>query len=1145
MAEFDIQQLVLVSDATNDAENLEHLGPTMKEVYRNNKMKPFLDQLSQFIRRKEVEIEKMCNSNYQEFVHSVDRLLKVRQGTVDLKDKIHTLNTDVQQAGTELTAKKRELIESKRILENIATATETLRTCIHFLDLANRVNVQVENRKYYSALRIVDEIQVVHLRSVIQFEFARHMQDCIPILQHAIKDAVTTEMKEWLFSIRASQKDMGKLAMDRMAARQQRWRERFNKGIKLKASHNVNSAVEEAVNEENEVDIMDAEQFKLDFKPLYQCLHIYDELGQRTEFRTNYAEDRRAQAKLTLSSITSSFNLKDRNTDNFEALLQDIVGFFIVEHIILYSTINFRTQSQLDELCELVTSLLLRLLSEGLANCQDPDMFLNVKLLLMIYIQTMESYNYPVSKLNDLLLTLFRTYADQLETKFSANFHKVVPYCCEDIKQFVGQFYRFVEGFNQEQNEMDDLVKDSLDTLLIQHVHSVWLKKLESRNLSQIAQIIINLEYFQGACGDFEQLLADSRSTSDTTKISLQATGLFRETRKNAEKRISELVNSKIDDILELAEYDWLPTGIQELHSTYLQELVSFLSIVMSATLQNLPDSIKTFVYYDALEHLASMLHGIFTDSNVKHINQNFVAVFDKDIRYLEDFVATLDNPNVAETFLPLRQLITLLLSENTEDYMDPQIRSRHYSQVKPEDVTRMLEKLMTAPVAATTTQERTKRRSWGKVLEWGALCFMYPNQANRNLDKENDIVAEAAAARGGTGVPNASQVKQASSLMGSRTPTTNKQQQLMGPKSNLTKTPLQQGRTLASVLNSPSTQNALRTKTNFQQLPPAADDIVGVAKKKGDLARTFSATFENIMPSTPVTAESRRRSLTKRGSTKTRLVVHKDEPATKETVNSNLNQVKDDSYHKSKSKPAVTTRPAKAAPLETTTTLLSIQRAVESEDKVVVGSADIKTKRRALTNDEDKLEIEYCPPPIEEQPYDPGFKIDHSVLATVPPALAYHTRSMKEFAVDFPELEPAEYRRSPPVVEPVKVAENTLVPTTRITADGHFEAIWRDEENDHQVHPKGGCQFGIKDLDDESKTEPPFDGFLFDVDGSEDSLSEDEDDIHGGCKAAKKDRTNDPTEKDVSEFNEAIGLEDLEDESKVEAPFTDFSFEV
>lgn len=33
------------------------------------------------------------------------------------------------------------------------------------------------------------------------------------------------------------------------------------------------------------------------------------------------------------------------------------------------------------------------------------------------------------------------------------------------------------------------------------------------------------------------------------------------------------------------------------------------------------------------------------------------------------------------------------------------------------------LYRLMTAPVAAAaTTQEKTKRRSWGKVLEWGGL---------------------------------------------------------------------------------------------------------------------------------------------------------------------------------------------------------------------------------------------------------------------------------------------------------------------------------------------------------------------------------------------------------------------------------------
>jgi hypothetical protein len=95
-----------------------------------------------------------------------------------------------------------------------------------------------------------------------------------------------------------------------------------------------------------QVDIFESDEVKLDLQPIYQCLHIYDELGQRAEFKQSYAEDRRAQAKLALSSVTSPFNLKECNTDNFKSLLHDIVGFFIVEHIVMYSTTNFRTQAQ-------------------------------------------------------------------------------------------------------------------------------------------------------------------------------------------------------------------------------------------------------------------------------------------------------------------------------------------------------------------------------------------------------------------------------------------------------------------------------------------------------------------------------------------------------------------------------------------------------------------------------------------------------------------------------------------------------------------------------------------------------------------------------------------------------------------------------
>jgi hypothetical protein len=47
------------------------------------------------------------------------------------------------------------------------------------------------------------------------------------------------------------------------------------------------------------------------------------------------------------------------------------------------------------------------------------------------------------------------------------------------------------------------------------------------------------------------------RSSHRGGQIKLKAAEEFRETSKKAEKRIFELVNSKIDDFLELADYDW------------------------------------------------------------------------------------------------------------------------------------------------------------------------------------------------------------------------------------------------------------------------------------------------------------------------------------------------------------------------------------------------------------------------------------------------------------------------------------------------------------------------------------------------------------------------------------------------------------
>ncbi|KAG0293866.1 hypothetical protein BGZ96_002183 [Linnemannia gamsii] len=481
----------------------------------------------------------------------------------------------------------------------------------------------------------------------------------------------------------------------------------------------------------------------------------------------------------------------------------------------------------------------------------------------------------------------------------------------------------------------------------------------------------------------------------------------------------------------------------------------------------------------------------------------------------------------------------------------------------------------------------------------------MYPNQSGRTLDKENDIVTENNPGRTGTTGPgglHANLVKQ-NSLMGSRTPS---KQQQQGLKMNTagSKTPMQQQGKVSNLgLNSPSASSILRTKTNYQ-LPPSApiadtnnNPTNTNQKKKSGLARTFSTSFESnnnvnnnnstTVPSTPVkTSDSRRLSLTKRGSAKARLVVHKDEPAqdhiaeapVKINIGASLNIITTGGG----GDPTISHQPqarlVEAAPLESATTTLSIERSLESEDKVIVGQAKAETKRRALTNLEDKLEIEYCPPPVEEQPYEPDFEeISYEVLKTVPPPMAYQFTSLDYSEPPLPDFELAPTQRpsrafsSSPELSDTEV--RIPVAKTTLTADGHLDVTWSDDDNDGDdegndgsPHPLGsisynhsgpissGRRFGIKDLPNEDKLRPPFDGFMFELDGvsSEDCLSEDEDDIFGSIgtgasisNSSQINKDNIKREVEVDDFNKAFGLDDLEDESKVQAPFSDFSFEL
>lgn len=91
-------------------------------------------------------------------------------------------------------------------------------------------------------------------------------------------------------------------------------------------------------------------------------------------------------------------------------------------------------------------------------------------------------------------------------------FSQTYPMCCINIRSFVEQFYQFADGVAQHHVDIDEVLRKSLDDLLTDNVSKQIARRLKSMsNLSQLAQVVINLEHFTTACDELESVLMNLR----------------------------------------------------------------------------------------------------------------------------------------------------------------------------------------------------------------------------------------------------------------------------------------------------------------------------------------------------------------------------------------------------------------------------------------------------------------------------------------------------------------------------------------------------------------------------------------------------------------------------------------------------------
>lgn len=124
--------------------------------------------------------------------------------------------------------------------------------------------------------------------------------------------------------------------------------------------------------------------------------------------------------------------------------------------------------------------------------------------------------------------------------------------------------------------------------------------------LSQLAQIVTNLEHFQLACGSLERSLTTLRSSQRGGTIQLSSATAFGNTLNRALQRITAIITSKLDDFFGLSEYDWTPAQREDAPSMYLYELVNWLTTVVDGLV--IKSAYKDEAYKGAVTYIAEGL---------------------------------------------------------------------------------------------------------------------------------------------------------------------------------------------------------------------------------------------------------------------------------------------------------------------------------------------------------------------------------------------------------------------------------------------------------------------------------------------------------------------------------------------------------
>ncbi|XP_035392570.1 exocyst complex component 6B isoform X3 [Electrophorus electricus] len=740
------------------------LGPTLRSVYDGQEHGLFMEKLEGRIRNHDREIEKMCNHHFQGFVDSITELLKVRGEAQKLKGQVIETNRKLRNDGKELLATMDELTQCRLQQRNIATTIDKLTHCLPVLEMYSRLQEQMRAKRYYPALCTLEQLEQSCLPRAGEYRFCAIMAENIPVLRAHIRDVSMSDLKDFLESIRKHSDKIGETAIKQAQVQSSRdnaitHQQRAGSGRRLRKEAGSGTEVDQSggsplseqdsgiLDVEDEEDDVPGAQDLVDFSPVYRCLHIYTVLGSRDTFENYYRKQRRKQARLVLQPNSNMHE----TLEGYRRYFNQIVGFFVVEDHVLHTTRGLVNRAYVEELWELALSKTIAALRTHSSYCTDPDLILDLKNLIVLFADTLQGYGFPTSQLFDMLLELRDQYGEVLLKKWNRFFRQIldqdnyspipvatqeeyrriagqfpfqdpelekmsfpkkfpfsefVPKVYSQLKEFIYACLKYSEDLHLSSTEIDDMIRKSTNLLLTRTLSNCLQYAIKKKNvgLAELVQIIVNTTHLEMSCHYLEEFISNITNVPPhmVNATKLYGTSTFKDARHAAEEEIYTNLNLKIDQFLQLADYDWMAAQGGGQASDYLSDLIAFLCSTFSV-FTHLPGKVAQTACMSACKHLSTSLLQLLLEADVRQVSMGALQQFNVDVKECERFaragpVPGFQGDTLLLAFIDLRQLLDLFIQWDWSTYLADYGRpSCKYLRVNPHTALALLEKISRA----------------------------------------------------------------------------------------------------------------------------------------------------------------------------------------------------------------------------------------------------------------------------------------------------------------------------------------------------------------------------------------------------------------------------------------------------------------